>query len=74
MVSHEDNHGQTPAAWIAVILIIVGSAVSAIAVLFARPIFFWIGIAIVGIGGIAGAVLRSAGLGQETSSRHSGGR
>jgi predicted membrane channel-forming protein YqfA (hemolysin III family) len=74
MVSHEDNHGQTPAAWAAVSVILVGSVTSSLAVLFARPIFFWIGIAIAAIGGIAGLVLRSAGLGQEATTRHIGGR
>ena len=74
MVSHEDNHGQTLAAWIAVALILVGSVVSAVAVVIARPNIFWIGIAIVLVGGIVGAVLRSAGLGQELSRRHIGGR
>jgi hypothetical protein len=74
MASHEDNHGQTPAAWVAVGLIILGSTVSSVAVLLARPIFFWVGIAIVAIGGIVGAILHSAGLGQEASTRHIGGR
>ena len=74
MDSHEDNHGKTPAAWTVVGVTLVGSLVSALAVLWARPIFFWVGIAIVGIGGIAGLVLRSAGFGQETTARHIGGR
>ena len=74
MSTHEDNHGKTPAAWTAVTVILIGSVISAIAVLLARPLFFWIGIAIVAAGGIAGLVLRSAGFGQETTSRHSGGQ
>lgn len=74
MNSHEDNHGQTPAAWIAVAVIIVGATVSSAAVLFARPIFFWVGLVIVAIGGIAGLVLRSAGFGQGATTKHIGGR
>lgn len=74
MNSHEDNHGKTPAAWAAVALILLGSVVASGAVLWARPIFFWVGIVIVGIGGIAGLVLRGAGFGQEKSERHIGGR
>ena len=62
------------AAWTAVTVILVGSIVSAVAVLFARPLFFWIGIVIVAAGGIAGLVLRSAGFGQQSTSRHSGGK
>ena len=74
MPTHEDNHGKNPAAWTMVALVLIGSLVSAIAVVFARPLFFWIGIAIVAAGGIAGLVLRSAGFGQESTSRHSGGQ
>jgi predicted membrane channel-forming protein YqfA (hemolysin III family) len=74
MVSHEDTHGQTQAAWIAVAVMLIGSMVSAVAVVIARPNFFWIGIGIVLVGGIVGALLRSAGLGQEASRRHIGGR
>ena len=74
MSTHEDNHGKNPAAWTTVVLVIFGSLVSSIAVVWARPLFFWIGIAIVAAGGIAGLVLRSAGFGQETTSRHSGGQ
>ncbi len=74
MNSHEDNHGKTPAAWTAVTLILIGAVISAAAILFARPIIFWIGIAFVVIGGTAGLVLRSAGFGQEKIVRHIGGR
>ena len=74
MNSHEDNHGKTPAAWTAVALVLIGAVISSVAVVLARPIFFWVGIVIVGIGGIAGLVLRSAGFGQETTTRHIGGR
>lgn len=74
MPTHADNHGKNPAAWTMVTLVLIGSLVSAIAVVFARPLFFWIGIAIVAAGGIAGLILRSAGFGQESTSRHSGGQ
>jgi len=74
MNSHEDNHGQTPAAWAAVAVILVGSVISSAAVLWARPIIFWIGIVVVAVGGVAGLVLRGAGFGQQTSERHIGGR
>ncbi len=74
MSTHEDNHGKNPAAWTMVAIVLAGSLVSAIAVLWARPLIFWIGMAIVAAGGIAGLVLRSAGFGQESTSRHSGGK
>ncbi len=74
MNSHEDNHGKTPAAWTAVTLILIGAVISAAAILLARPIIFWIGIAFVVIGVTAGLVLRGAGFGQEKIVRHIGGR
>ncbi|HUW77181.1 MAG TPA: HGxxPAAW family protein [Candidatus Nanopelagicaceae bacterium] len=74
MVSHEDNHGKTPAAWIAVAVILVGSVISSLAVLMANPVVFWIGIGVAVIGAISGLVLRGAGYGQESTARHIGGR
>jgi len=74
MQSHDDNHGKTVAAWTGVFVMLIGFVVCAIAVLMAKPIIFWLGIVIVALGGIAGAVLRSAGYGQGATARHPGGR
>lgn len=74
MNSHEDNHGQTPAAWTAVALMLVGSVISATAVVMAQPILFWVGIVIAAVGGGAGLILRVAGFGQKATERHIGGR
>jgi len=71
---HEDNHGQTVAAWTAVIIMLVGSTVSAIAVVISSPLIFWIGMVICLLGGIAGLVLRSMGYGQKRTVLHVGGR
>lgn len=74
MKSHDDSHGQTPAAWTAVILMLIGSVISSVAVVWAKPLVFWIGILVVAIGAVAGLVLRSAGYGQAKTASHVGGR
>jgi len=62
------------AAWTAVIIMLVGSTISAIAVVIASPLIFWVGIVVCVLGGIAGLVLRSMGYGQERTALHVGGR
>jgi predicted membrane channel-forming protein YqfA (hemolysin III family) len=71
---HEDNHGKTVAAWTAVIVMLVGSTISSIAVLMASPLIFWVGIVVCALGGVAGLVLRSMGYGQKRTVLHVGGR
>ena len=71
---HEDNHGKTVAAWTTVIVMLVGSTISSIAVLMASPLIFWVGIVVCALGGVAGLVLRSMGYGQKRTVLHVGGR
>lgn len=59
-----DNHGNTPAAWAAVVVGLIGFTVSGIGVMFTpmnRP-FFWSGVGIVGIALILYLVLAKMGL------------
>ncbi|OON71736.1 HGxxPAAW family protein [Streptomyces tsukubensis] len=60
----DSSHGHTPAAWTGVIIAFVGFCVASAFTVMASPLGFWVGVAIVFIGGIVGAVMRSAGLGQ----------
>lgn len=69
-----DNHGQTAAAWTAVVLITIGFLVGGVAIVLAQPWLFWVGIGIVVLGGLAGWILRAMGLGQEVAATHAGGR
>lgn len=69
-----DNHGQTPAAWAAVVIITIGFLVGGIAIVLAQPWLFWVGSGVIVIGGLAGWILRAMGLGQDVSATHSGGR
>ena len=71
---HEDNHGKTVAAWTTVTIMLVGSTISAVAVVIATQWIFWAGIIVCALGGVAGLVLRSMGYGQQRTVLHVGGR
>lgn len=58
------NHGHTPAAWVTVILVLIGGVVMAIAVLVAEPWMFWTGLGVVVVGLVLGRVLKMLGFGQ----------
>ena len=60
---HSD-HGSTPAAWTAVIIIMIASVVSTAGIIIGQWPVFWAGIALVAVGGIAGKVLQVAGFGK----------
>jgi hypothetical protein len=63
-----DNHGNTPAAWAAVVVGLIGFTVSGIGVMFTpmnRP-FFWTGVAIVAVAGVI--YFAGAKIGQKGSS------
>lgn len=62
------NHGNTPAAWTAVIIVFIGFVVGGAGVLFGRAIpGLALGAAIVVVGGIVGKVMQLMGLGMATS-------
>ncbi|MEU1300279.1 HGxxPAAW family protein [Streptomyces shenzhenensis] len=58
------SHGHTPAAWTGVMIAFIGFCVAGAFMVMAQPIGFWAGMAIVVLGGVVGAVMRSMGLGQ----------
>lgn len=60
------NHGNTPAAWTAVTLILLGSCVAGWAVVAASPVLGAIGALIIGGGGIVGKVMQMMGMGQKS--------
>ncbi|MDP5225912.1 MULTISPECIES: HGxxPAAW family protein [Arthrobacter] len=63
--SHADEigHGNSPAAWTCVAIMLVGALVSSIAFVLASSPVFWGGIAVMVIGLIVGFALRKAGYG-----------
>ena len=62
--AHDQSHGNTVAAWAAVIIMIIGTIVSAVAVWFASFAGFWTGVGIVVAGAVVGKVLQIMGYGQ----------
>lgn len=63
---HDDNHGQTPAAWTAVIMIMVAFVIGTLAVILGNWPLFWVGgvgLAVAGV--IAGKVMSMMGLGAD---------
>ena len=61
---HGESHGNTVAAWTAVIIMIIGATVSGVAVWYSAIPAFWVGIGIVVLGAVAGKVLQVMGYGQ----------
>ncbi|GAA2753213.1 HGxxPAAW family protein [Amnibacterium kyonggiense] len=62
-ISDEPGHGSSPAAWTAVVIMLIGIAI-ATAFLFLDVIpLVWLGAALVPIGLIVGGVLKAVGLG-----------
>ncbi|HEY6742005.1 MAG TPA: HGxxPAAW family protein [Lapillicoccus sp.] len=66
---HEEHekHGHSTAAWTGVGIILVGSAIMALAVVFAWVGWFVVGAVVVVVGAIAGKVLAMAGYGDKAS-------
>ena len=65
------NHGNSVAAWTAVTIVMVASAVSAAGVLVSKPWLFWVGIALVAVGVVSGKLLQMMGFGLERESADS---
>ena len=57
-------HGNTPAAWTAVILIMLRFLVGGVAIVMDRPLWAAGGAVVVVLGGIVGKVMQMMGLGQ----------
>ena len=60
---NEPGHGNSPAAWVAVVIMLVGFAGGTLAFCFDLPLFVWISVGVVVLGLIAGGVLSKLGYG-----------
>jgi hypothetical protein len=66
-----DLHGNSPAAWTAVTIVLVAFTLGAIAmVLGPNWVLFWISVAIAVLGALAGKVLQLLGFGVPADSHH----
>ncbi|MBT2494110.1 HGxxPAAW family protein [Microbacterium sp. AGC62] len=59
----DPGHGHSPAAWTAVVIMLVGVAAATVAFCFEQPVLVMISLVLVPIGAIAGWVLARAGYG-----------
>lgn len=57
------NHGNTPAAWTAVTIALVGFLVGGIGLIAGSMLVFWIGVAMAPVAIIAGVVMSRMGYG-----------
>lgn len=60
------HHGNTPAAWTGVLLILVGFTVAGIGLVVGSWVVFWIGVAFGPIGIVVGRIMQGMGMGAET--------
>jgi hypothetical protein len=61
------HHGNTPAAWTGVIIILAGFVLGGIGLVVSSWVIFWIGVGLCPLGLIAGKVLQLMGHGAETA-------
>lgn len=62
---HHEGHGNTVAAWTAVAIITIAFVVGTLAVILANWPMFWVGVALVVVGAVAGKVLSMMGFGKK---------
>jgi len=69
--AHHDLHGNSPAAWTAVAIVLVAFTVGAIAmVLGPNWVLFWISVAIAVLGALTGKVMQLLGFGVPADGDH----
>jgi hypothetical protein len=59
----EGGHGDSPAAWTAVVIMLIGFAIATAALFLDLIPLVWVGAALVPVGLIVGGVLKAIGLG-----------
>ena len=64
-----DNHGNTPAAWSAVVVGLAAFVVGGIGLMIGSMLIFWIGVALAPIALVVGAVMSRLGFGGRDHSK-----
>lgn len=59
----DPGHGHSPAAWTAVVIMLVGFAAGTVAFCLEQPVFVWASAVIILIGPLVGFILAKAGYG-----------
>ena len=64
------HHGNTPAAWTGVGIVLVGFVVAGIGLVLMSWPLFWIGVVLGPVGGVVGMVMARMGYGAEPLATH----
>ena len=64
IATEDDSHGSSPAAWTAVITITIAFTIGTAAIIVGNWVLFWVSVALVAIGAIAGRVMHSRTVGK----------
>ncbi|MGH3509345.1 MAG: HGxxPAAW family protein [Nocardioidaceae bacterium] len=59
------HHGNTPAAWTLVTIVLVGFVVGGVGVILEQMAVLWVGVGIGAVGLVVGLIMRRMGLGVE---------
>jgi hypothetical protein len=59
----DPGHGHSPAAWTAVVIMLIGFTAGTVAFCFEQPMIVWISAALIPIGALVGWILAKAGYG-----------
>ena len=65
------HHGNTPAAWTGVTIILIGFVIGGIGMIIDQWTLFWVGVVLVPVGAIVGKIMQKMGLGAEPVSSSS---
>jgi len=63
------HHGNTPAAWTGVTIMLIGWVVGAIGLVTGEMLLFWIGVALQPVGLVVGKIMAMMGMGAEPVNR-----
>lgn len=63
------HHGNTPAAWTGVTLMLLGFVIGGVGLVIANMLLFWVGVALQPIGIIVGKIMAMMGMGAEPVDR-----
>ncbi|AUG76641.1 hypothetical protein CFP65_1764 [Kitasatospora sp. MMS16-BH015] len=64
------SHGHNPAAWTGVTITFIGFCVSGVAMIMPAVWLFWVGMAVVLVGGVVGKAMSMAGMGKQPTTHH----
>ena len=64
------HHGNTPAAWTGVGIVLVGFVVAGVGLVLMSWPLFWVGVALGPVGGIVGLMMARMGYGAEPLKTH----